>query len=314
MLKSIEYLELWLVSRDGALDKTVRVGLRSIDLGVLAGVLETLMPAKVDLEIVLVWQGVGDVLDLGELLEDRLAHVVHGSLDRCRVLESEGLEGDVSSAVVGVVEHAVLGELLDLAIGGDLGAGPHPGRVDVGGEDSVVGLWKGGVLALVVRVEHGAGGLEDGQVLDTGLDLEWRAVVTLGHGDETLFLAVSHEGVRVRLALDVESGPTMLDDVNVGGVDMWVAGDEVVGDGSTETLNWPHLSLLGQNVDGVLDGVGWNDWRVVSMGVRLLNVALQKTAHSQLNDVLVVSVVWISPHLQNTDIVLTVSSSRKRTG
>lgn len=300
-----------MVSRNGALDQTVRIGLRSIDLSVLASVLETLMPAKVDLEVVLVWKGVRDVLDLRELLEDGLAHVVHGGLDRCRVLEGEGLEGDVSGAIIGIVKDTVISKLLDLAISRDLGAGPLPAGVDIGGQDSVVGLWEGGIFALMVGVEHRASGLENGEVLQTRGDLKWRTVISLGDGHKTLFLAVSHEGVRMRLALNIETGPTVLNDINVGSVDMRITGDEMVGNSGTKALNWPDLGLLSQDVDGVLDGVGWDNGRVVGMGVRLFNVALQKTAHGQLNDVLVVSVIWISPNLQNADVVLTVSSSRK---
>lgn len=45
-------LRLETLARNGALDEAVRVGLGSVDLGVLAGVLETLMPGEICAQLV----------------------------------------------------------------------------------------------------------------------------------------------------------------------------------------------------------------------------------------------------------------------
>jgi hypothetical protein len=59
----------------------------------------------------------------------------------------------------------------------------------------------------------------------------------------------------------------VLDDFDVTGMDMGVGLDEVVADEGSELLGGIDRVLLGENVGGLLLGVGSNNDRVVRLGV-----------------------------------------------
>lgn len=194
--------------------------------------------------------------------QDLLGHLVHGVLDTGAVILGEDLQGDLAGTLPGGVE---LGD-----DGADLvqrGEGlPGPAGVDVGAEDAVPGFLEGGVLVAQEAPELRVGALEHGQLGQAGGDGDAAA---LGHVDlhGALLLAVAHERVRVRLAVDGQPGPAVRDDVDVRDVDVPVLGDEVGAQDGAEELRRRDGVLLGQDVDGVLDGVGGDDDAVVGFGV-----------------------------------------------
>ncbi|CRK29992.1 hypothetical protein BN1708_005120 [Verticillium longisporum] len=283
---------------DLTLDEAVRARLRGVDLGIGARVLEALVPAEVNLKVVLVGQGVGDGLGLGGDLEDLLAHLVHGVLDAGALVLGKGLEGDGAGGVPGGVEAADV--LLD---GGEaVGEGPGPGGVDVGGEDAVPGLGQGGVRVADEAVEGRAGGLEDGELLDAARQGD--AVAGDAGLDGARLLAVAQEGVRVRLAVDVEARPAVDGDANVGDRDVGVRVEEVGAEDGGVELGRVDGVLLGLDVNGVLDRVGGHDDRVVGDGVRRLNGTLEESADGHLGDGLHGAVLL---DLEDADIVLAVA-------
>lgn len=68
--------------------------------------------------------------------------------------------------------------------------------------------------------------------------------------------------------------------------------------------------LLGLDVDGVLDGVGSNNNAVIGLGVRGVDLALEKAADGHLGDRLLASLL-ILVDLVDADIVLAIAGSRK---
>lgn len=151
-----------------ALDETIGVGLRGVHLGVLASVLETLVPAEVDLEVVLVGQGVLDSLEIRHSSQNQLAHLVHGSLDRGTVILGEDLESGIPGRLPSVGELVSIG----LDLGQSAKATPLPVGVDIGAENSVPCLLESGVLVADEAPELGAGALEHGQPVDGGVDVD----------------------------------------------------------------------------------------------------------------------------------------------
>jgi hypothetical protein len=73
----------------------------------------------------------------------------------------------------------------------------------------------------------------------------------------------------VRLAIDLHAGPSVLDDLDVCGVDVGVGLDKVVANDGSELLRRIDGVLLGEDVGGLLLGVCCNDNRVVSLGVAI---------------------------------------------
>jgi hypothetical protein len=71
----------------------------------------------------------------------------------------------------------------------------------------------------------------------------------------------------VWLAVNVHARPSVLDDLDVGGVDVRVRVYEVVTDDGGELLRRVNGVLLCEDVGGLLLGIGCNDDRVVCFGV-----------------------------------------------
>jgi hypothetical protein len=108
-------LGLGVLSRYTAVDQTVGIALRSVDLGVLAVVLQALEPAEVNLEVMLVRQSVLNIRRVRGSDKDLVAHVVHGSLHARTVLLCECVDGDLSGSLVALVELVLLlANLLDI--------------------------------------------------------------------------------------------------------------------------------------------------------------------------------------------------------
>jgi len=146
-------LELGRGSLDNGLDKTVGVVERNVDLGVLAGVLEAVVPAEIQFNVVLVREKVSDGVKERSLFENALGNVVHGGLDRGRVLKCKGLEGNVASLLVCAIKLTLFAKLIDSLVSGNLARDPSPLSIDIGRENTIMSLFQGGKIADVVSVE-----------------------------------------------------------------------------------------------------------------------------------------------------------------
>lgn len=129
------------------------------------------------------------------------------------------------------------------------------------------------------------------------------------------------------LAVDNEARPLVLRDVDVAGVDVRVGLDEVVADDGGEELRGLDGVLFGQDVAGLLLGVGCDDDGVVGFGVsvgggivsqtlvrmfeeygwniRGLDVALKEDADGHLDDILCAVIVAL--HLVQADVILAIA-------
>lgn len=214
----------------------------------------------------LVRQRVLDRLEQGLTSQDLLRHLVHSVLHTSRVVLGKGLKGDVPGRRPGRIEmrhsSAHLVQPAEPA--------PLPAGVDIGAENTIPCLREGGVLVAQEAPELRVGALQHSQ-----LGQRRRDVNTLALDDIDLhvagFLAIPEEGVRVRLAVDGHTGPAVGDDVDMGGVDVVVLGDEVASKNGAEELGGSDGILLGGDVDGVLDGVGCDNDAVVGLGVAIGN-------------------------------------------
>lgn len=217
-------------------------------------------------KVVLVRQRVLDRLKQGLTSQDLLRHLVHSVLDTGRVVLGKGLKGDIPGRRPGRIELRHSSAHLFQPVE----AAPLPAGVDVGAENTVPCLREGGVLVAQEAPELRVGALQNGQLGQRRSDVH-----ALALDDIDLhvagFLAIPEEGVRVRLAVDGHTGPTVGDDVDMGGVDVVVLGDEVGSKNGTKELGRSDGVLLGSDVDGVLDGVGCDNHAVVGLGVAVVN-------------------------------------------
>ena len=252
----------------------------------------------------LVGQGVVGLVSLGHGIQDLLAHLVHGVLDRRALVLGKSLERDVAGRLPRLVE--ALNALLHLGQVGELL--PGPAGVHVGGQDAVPRLLEGGELVPHEAVEGGAGALEHLQADDAALEED--ALPGNGGLDVAGLLAVAQEAVGVGLAVDGHARPAVDRHVDVGGADVGVLVEEMAAQDAGVQLRGVDGVLLGLDVDGVLDGVGSNHDAVVGLGVRGLDLALEKAADRHLGDRLLAR-LRILVDLVDADIVLAVASSRK---
>lgn len=118
------------------------------------------MPRQVNLEVVLVGQGIVDRLDPWLRCEDFFAHLVHSVLDAGALLGSKESEGDLTCLVPGLIEFGNV--LLDRVQ--VLEGGPLPACIDRGTEDTVVDVGKSSEVVAHKVVELGSGALEHQEV------------------------------------------------------------------------------------------------------------------------------------------------------
>ncbi|KAH3687704.1 hypothetical protein WICPIJ_001327 [Wickerhamomyces pijperi] len=118
-------------------------------------------------------------------------------------------------------------------------------------------------------VELRPSGLQDSQVLDGGRKLVVARSLVVQAGD-SLLSAFMDKRMGLQLAVDVVLGPFVLGDLHSDTRDMGVLLDEVGADLSGESFNRPDIRGLSKDQDCVLDGVCWDNWRVVCVGVRLV--------------------------------------------
>jgi len=286
---------------DSALNETVGIGLRSEDLGVLAGVVETLEPGEINLEVVLIRKSIVDSLNQRHIRKDLVAHLVHSVLDASTIVLGKDIESSVLDAIESLVK--LRNDRLDLVQSRELL--PLPTSLDVCAKDAVPGFGQTGVFVPVESIERGPGALEHKKTLEARLNGDTLAFSS--HGlNNALLLAIAEEGVWMRLAVDGHAGPFVLDDLDVAGVDMRVGLDEVVADDGSKELGRCDRVLLCEDVAGLLLGVCGDDYRVVGLGVRGVDVALEEDAdshlHNGLNSSLLVLVDLVQP-----DVVLAIA-------
>ena len=267
-------------TRDLALNQAVGARERHINLGIFAGVLDTLVPAEVcckelaitperlsgygeltNLEVVLIRQREGDLVNLRSRLKDLLAHPIHGGLNRSTVVGGKDLKNNVAGSFIGLVESLYtllnLSEVVELL--------PGPGAVNIGRHNAVPDLGKSGELVTDEAVESRAGALEHGQIPNTAANGDALAG-NIGR-DVTALLAVAPEAVWVRLAIDDQAGPTVHLDVDMGHREVSVLVQEVLAELGGKEFRRVDRELLSLDVNGVLDRIGSNDDRVVGLSV-----------------------------------------------
>ena len=213
-------------------------------------------------KVMLVGKRVLDRLEQGLVSQDLLRHLVHRVLHTGRVILGEGLEGDIPGRGPGSVElghsSAHLVQPAEPA--------PLPAGVDVGAENAIPRLGESGVLVTHEAPELGVSALQHGQLGQRRGDVNALALNDVDL-DVAGLLAIAEEGVRVWLAVDGQASPAVGDDVDVGGVDVVVFGDEVVPEDGAEEFGGSDGVLLGGDVNGVFDGVGCDDNAVIGRGV-----------------------------------------------
>lgn len=254
-----------------------------------------------ELKVVLVGERVGDAVRLGDNLKDLLGHLVHGVLNTGALILGEELERNVAGRLPRLVK---LGDRsLDSL---DVGEGrPLPTSFDIGGENTVPGLGQGGVLIPVEAVEGGASALQHAQPSNAAVK---RDAILAAHSslDVPRLIAVLEEAVRVRLAIDRHPHPAVGDDLDVGDVDVGVLFNEVrAEDGGVELWRGDRV-LLGNKVDGVLDGVCGDDDAVVGLCIGLVDVALEEAADGHLDDGLDAG-RSVAMDLVDADVVLAIA-------
>jgi hypothetical protein len=208
----------------------------------------------------LIRQCIVDGLNLRDSLQNKIAHLIHGRLHTGAIILGECLHSDIPRSLPRGIEVHSLGLLCVLE------QLPLPPCLDLRAEDTVPRLGQLGVLVAVEAMKCRPRALQHEQLLDLGAD--GNTLVFAGHGlDYPGFFAVAVEGVRVWLAVDVHARPTVLDDLDVDGVDMRVRVYEVVADNGGELLRRVDGVLLCEDVGGLLLGVGCDDDGVVCFSV-----------------------------------------------
>lgn len=132
-----------------------------------------------------------------------------------------------------------------------------PASFNLSAENAIPRLGELGVLVTVEAMEGGSSTLEHKQFLDLGTDRH--ALALPGDRlDDANFLAITVEGVWVRLAVDVHTGPSVLDDLDMRGMDVRVCRDEVLTNDGGKLLRGVDGVLLREDVGSLLLGVGSN--------------------------------------------------------
>lgn len=310
-LEPLNHLELSLGSSgDGTLDQTIGIALWGVDSSVLASVLKTMMPREIYFEIVLIRKSVAYIGKLRNCFQNEIGHVVHGGLNRCRVLQSKSLECNVSSTIEGNIKLA--GQCLDLSKSLGLGSRPCPSSIDISRKNSVVSIFENGEVTGVETMEHGTSALQNRQSLEARNNGERIRLLLFRDLAHSGLGSILHETVRVGLALDIVSSPSVLGDFSSGTVDPAVFIEEMVDQSGSKSLNWPDIVLLSENVDGLLDSISRNNRGIIGLGIGLLDFTFQENTNSDFANLLMLRVRRVSPNFEKTDVIFSVGRSSKR--
>lgn len=197
----------------------------------------------------LVGKSIRDFSNFGVLGQNLLLHEVEGGLNGSRVILSEGVTSDLldtgmNGLVVNVSEDLrVLGGELPLGING-------------GGEDTIPDGDQGGVFILVETVESGTGGLEDEELVKTGGDGDFVTGTSVLNAGGLDIFTITDERVRVRLTVNNETSPLVLDDINESTANVRILLQDVFSDFLGKDFDVVNVSAaLGDDVDSVLTGI-----------------------------------------------------------
>jgi hypothetical protein len=220
-----------------------------VDIEVLVSVVN-LELGHVNAKVVLVGESVVNLANRLVVAQDLLLHLVKGGLDGSRVILGEGVHGDFLDGGVdlGVVD------LISQYRGAV--ARESPGGINGGREDTVPNFRKSGVFITIEAVESGTSGLEDEQVLETRLNGNLVTVTVLGNMSGLDVLAIADKGVGVKFAINHHTRPLVLDNLNVGNVDVLVLLENMLSDLLTKDFNVVNVgTTLGNDVASVFASV-----------------------------------------------------------
>jgi hypothetical protein len=215
---------------------------------------------RTNLEIVLIRQRIINCFDLRDSLQNKITHLVHSRLHTRAIILGKNLHSDIPRSLPRAVEVHVL----DLPC--VLEKLPLPPGLNLRAENTIPRLRQLSKFIAVEAMERTPRTLQHEQLFDLGSNGNTFTLACDGL-DHPGFLAVAEEGVRVRLSVDVHARPAVLDDFNVGGVDVRVCVYEVVADDGGELFGRVDGVLLCEDVGGLLLGVGCDDDGVVGLGV-----------------------------------------------
>lgn len=115
-------------------------------------------------------------------------------------------------------------------------------------------------------VEGRSSALENQQAVDARLDGDALAT-SCNEFDGALVGTVAKERVRVSTTIDGHATPAVDDDLDICDMNVAVGVDEVLAKDGSEELRRVNGVLLGEDIDGLLLGIGCDDGRVVCLGV-----------------------------------------------
>jgi hypothetical protein len=204
----------------------------------------------VNAKVVLVGKSIVDLGNRLVVTEDLLLHLVKSGLNRGRVVLGKGVHGDLLDRSVNFREVNLVSEDRGLV------ALESPGGINGGGEDTVPDFREGGVLIPVEAVEGRASGLEDKQVLESRLDGDLVAITVVNNVGGLDILTITDKGVRVEFTVNQHTRPLVLDDLDVGNVNVLVLLEDVLSDLLGKEFNVINVgTALGHDVNSVLAGI-----------------------------------------------------------
>lgn len=250
-----------------ALDQTVGIGLRDINLSILTGIFQALVPAEVELEVMFIRQGEVDCLNQWLNLEDFVCHFIHGILYAGAILLGEEFEDGIPCRLPSSVENRCL--FFHQLVHRRKGL-PCPCPVNVGTQDPIPRIFQSRVLVVDEPVKLASGALQHRQSLYAGRHLDPARPLD-NHVNHSFLLAVAHEAMGVRLSVDIHACPTMQHNIDMCCMDVGILVDEMGANGGREELRRIDGVLLGENKDAILDGVCGYNYAIVGADIAVIS-------------------------------------------
>jgi hypothetical protein len=189
----------------------------------------------------LVGKSIAHIIYILELTQNDFRHLVQRSLHTRAIVGRKRRESSIFYTLKSSIE--TLCFLLDILQ--ILEQTPRVTCRDFRRENPIIHVRKEGILVLDVAVESRPSGLENEQVLQSRTDLKalTSCVMDLRHAD---VLPITEEGMLVRLAVDKDSSPLVLDDGAPSASDVLVCGREMSSDDAGKQFRRRNRVLLGQ--------------------------------------------------------------------